>query len=207
MNIITRYFPSLSSHQIEQISVLKTLYAEWNEKINVVSRKDIDNLFERHILHSMSIARYITFIDGTSVMDVGTGGGLPGIPLAILFPNVHFHLVDRIGKKVKVAEAIASSIGLSNTSLRHCGVEEEKQQFDFVVSRAVMPLSGLYSLTRKNIKKVGRNAIPNGIICLKGGELDDEVKPFKNICEIINLNSYYSEEFFETKKLVYLPIQ
>ena len=185
---------------------LYDLYTDWNSKINVISRKDITNLYEHHVLHSLGIAKVINFRPGTEIMDLGTGGGFPGIPLAIMFPDTHFHLVDSIGKKVKVATEIASAIGLKNVTTRHCRAEEEKQLFDFVVSRAVMPLTDLLKIIRKNIKKEQNNALPNGLICLKGGELQNEVMPVKHQTEMYDLKNYFEEEFFETKKVVYVTI-
>ena len=180
MEIIQKYFPELTDTQKEQFMALYDLYTDWNSKINVISRKDITNLYEHHVLHSLGIAKVINFRPGTEIMDLGTGGGFPGIPLAIMFPDTHFHLVDSIGKKVKVATEIASAIGLKNVTTRHCRAEEEKQLFDFVVSRAVMPLTDLLKIIRKNIKKEQNNALPNGLICLKGGELQNEVLPVKH---------------------------
>ncbi|MBR2456793.1 MAG: 16S rRNA (guanine(527)-N(7))-methyltransferase RsmG [Bacteroidaceae bacterium] len=206
MDLITRYFPHLSDQQKEQFVALYDLYTDWNSKINVISRKDITNLYEHHVLHSLGIARFISFKDGSQVMDLGTGGGFPGIPLAILFPEVKFHLVDSIGKKIKVASEIANAIGLKNVTFRHCRAEEEKAKFDFVVSRAVMPLSDLLKIIRKNISSTQMNAIPNGLICLKGGELAKETLPVKNKVEIMDLKNEFAEEFFETKKVVYVPL-
>ena len=206
MDLITRYFPHLSDQQKEQFAALYDLYTDWNSKINVISRKDITNLYEHHVLHSLGIARFISFKDGSQVMDLGTGGGFPGIPLAILFPEVKFPLVDSIGKKIKVASEIANAIGLKNVTFRHCRAEEEKAKFDFVVSRAVMPLSDLLKIIRKNISSTQMNAIPNGLICLKGGELAKETLPVKNKVEIMDLKNEFAEEFFETKKVVYVPL-
>ncbi len=206
MDCINRYFPHLSDKQKSQFEALYSLYAEWNERINVISRKDIDNLYERHILHSLAIAQYIQFKDGSEVLDIGTGGGLPGIPLAILFPKVRFTLIDSIGKKIKVGTAIAKEIGLTNVELRHQRVQENKEKYDFVVSRAVMQLEKLSKLCRKNISKKQQNAIANGLICLKGGTIDEEIKPFSKIIDVVNISDYFQEEFFETKKVVYLPI-
>lgn len=174
MDIILKYFKNLSDAQKEQFAALYDLYTDWNSKINVISRKDITNLYEHHVLHSLGIAEVIRFKPGTRVMDLGTGGGFPGIPLAIMFPETQFHLVDSIGKKVKVATEIASAIGLKNVTTRHCRAEEEKAEFDFVVSRAVMPLTDLLKIIRKNISRDQQNALPNGLICLKGGELANE---------------------------------
>lgn len=206
MDLITRYFPHLSDQQKEQFAALYDLYTDWNSKINVISRKDITNLYEHHVLHSLGIARFISFKDGSQVMDLGTGGGFPGIPLAILFPEVKFHLVDSIGKKIKVASEIANAIGLKNVTFSHCRAEEEKAKFDFVVSRAVMPLSDLLKIIRKNISSTQMNATPNGLICLKGGELAKETLPVKNKVEIMDLKNEFAEEFFETKKVVYVPL-
>lgn len=206
MDIILKYFPNLSEVQQQQFAALYDLYTDWNSKINVISRKDITNLYEHHVLHSLGIAKVMQFSPETTVMDLGTGGGFPGIPLAILFPETHFHLVDSIGKKVKVATEIANAIGLKNVTTRHCRAEEEKQLFDFVVSRAVMPLADLLKIIRKNIKKEQHNALPNGLICLKGGELEREVMPVKHQTLMYDLKDYFEEEFFETKKVVYVTI-
>ena len=206
MELILKYFPNLSEQQKTQFAALYDLYTDWNSKINVISRKDITNLYEHHVLHSLGIAKVINFTPDTQIMDLGTGGGFPGIPLAILFPEVQFHLVDSIGKKVKVATEIANAIGLKNVTTRHCRAEEEKQLFDFVVSRAVMPLTDLLKIIRKNIKKEQHNALPNGLICLKGGELEREVMPVKHQTLMYDLKDYFEEEFFETKKVVYVTI-
>lgn len=206
MDIILKYFPNLSEIQQQQFAALYDLYTDWNSKINVISRKDITNLYEHHVLHSLGIAKVMQFRPETTVMDLGTGGGFPGIPLAILFPETHFHLVDSIGKKVKVATEIANAIGLKNVTTRHCRAEEEKQLFDFVVSRAVMPLTDSLKIIRKNIKKEQHNALPNGLICLKGGELEREVMPVKHQTLMYDLKDYFEEEFFETKKVVYVTI-
>ena len=206
MDIILKYFPDLTDTQKEQFAALYDLYTDWNSKINVISRKDITNLYEHHVLHSLGIAKVIQFKPGTSVMDLGTGGGFPGIPLAILFPDTKFHLVDSIGKKVRVATEIANAIGLKNVTTRHCRAEEEKQLFDFVVSRAVMPLTDLLKIIRKNISSAQHNALPNGLICLKGGELEREVMPVKHQTIVTDLKDFFSEEFFETKKVVYVTV-
>ena len=206
MDEILKYFKNLSERQIDQLSELGILYPEWNAKINVISRKDIENLYLHHVLHSLGITQMLKFKAGSSVMDIGTGGGFPGIPLAILFPEVQFHLVDSIGKKIKVAQSIAEAIGLKNVTFRHARGEEEKRLFDFVVSRAVMPLADLVKIVRKNIRKEQINALPNGLICLKGGELEHEVQPFRNQALVINLSNSFQEEYFETKKVVYVPL-
>lgn len=206
MEILLKYFPELSDEQKRQFAALYELYADWNSKINVISRKDIENLYTHHVLHSLAIAKLAQFTDNTKIMDVGTGGGFPGIPLAILFPKCEFLLVDSIGKKIRVATEVADAIGLKNVSFRHCRAEEEKGKFDFVVSRAVMPLPDLVKIVRKNISTEQHNALPNGVICLKGGNLDAEMKPFKKVSEADNLSIYFDEEFFETKKIVYVQI-
>jgi 16S rRNA (guanine(527)-N(7))-methyltransferase GidB len=204
--IIKKYFPEITDEQERQFASLGNLYADWNAKINVISRKDIDNLFVHHILHSLGIAKFIRFCSGTKIIDVGTGGGFPGIPLAILFPEVRFHLVDSIGKKIKVAQSIADEAGLANITTRHCGVQEEKGTFDFVVSRAVMTLPDLVKLVRKNISKEQQNALPNGLICLKGGDLQSETSQFgKNVISA-ELSDYFKEDFFKTKKVIYISL-
>lgn len=206
MEQILKYFPKLTEEQKNQFAALYDLYTDWNSKINVISRKDIQNLYEHHVLHSLGITEVLNFKPGTTIMDLGTGGGFPGIPLAILFPECKFHLVDSIGKKVRVASEIAAAIGLKNVTFRHCRAEEEKQKFDFVVSRAVMPLADLLKICRKNISKEQRNALPNGLICLKGGELEREKNAVKGTVEVTSLSDYFTEEYFETKKVVYVPI-
>ena len=204
--LILKYFPDLSERQREQFAMLDELYHDWNAKINVISRKDIDNLYEHHVLHSLGIAEVIRFKVGTQIMDLGTGGGFPGIPLAIMFPEVQFHLVDSTKKKILVCTEVVKALGLTNVTTRWCRAEEEKGKFDFVISRAVMPLADLVKICRKNIAKEGRNALPNGLICLKGGELENETYPMKNSVDITPLSDYFSEEYFKTKKVVYLPL-
>lgn len=206
MEIILKYFPDLTEEQRRQFAALYDLYIDWNAKINVISRKDIENLYEHHVLHSLGIAKIINFRPGTSIMDLGTGGGFLGIPLAILFPEVKFHLVDSIGKKVRVATEVANAIGLKNVTFRHARAEEEKQLFDFVVSRAVMPLGDLIKIIKKNISPRQQNALPNGLICLKGGELEHEAMPFKNKTTLHSLSEDFEEEFFQTKKVVYVTV-
>ena len=206
MQIIEKYFPNMTVRQHDQFAALQELYNDWNAKINVISRKDIDNLYPHHVLHSLGIAKVIQFSPATTVLDVGTGGGFPGIPLAILFPECRFHLIDRIGKKVKVAQEVAQNIGLENVTFAHCSVEENKNRYDFIVSRAVMPLGDLLKLVRKNVSKQQHNAMPNGLICLKGGEMQGEIAPVRNTALIFDLKDYFEEEFFETKKAIYVPI-
>ncbi|MDR3250961.1 MAG: 16S rRNA (guanine(527)-N(7))-methyltransferase RsmG [Tannerella sp.] len=204
--IIKKYFPEISDYQSSQFDALGELYAEWNSKINVISRKDIENLYERHILHSLGIAKFIHFTGDTRIMDVGTGGGFPGIPLAIMFPDVHFHLIDGTGKKIKVVEAVAGAVGLANVTAKHCRIEDEKAKFDFVVCRALTSLPELAKLVRKNIDNKHHNALPNGLICLKGGDLKKEMTPFgKNVIST-ELGDYFDEEFFETKKVIYIAL-
>lgn len=206
MEIILKYFPNLTEEQYKQFAALYDLYLDWNSKINVISRKDIENLYEHHVLHSLGIAKIIQFRPNTTVMDLGTGGGFPGIPLAILFPETQFHLVDSIGKKIRVATEIAKSIGLKNVTFRHARAEEEKQRFDFIISRAVMPLADLIKIITKNVSSRQQNALPNGLICLKGGELEHETMPFKHKVVIHSLSENFEEDFFATKKVVYVPI-
>lgn len=206
MDIILKYFPNLTEEQVKKFRMLDGLYHEWNAKINVISRKDIDNLYEHHVLHSLSIAELIRFKPGTKVMDLGTGGGFPGIPLAILFPEASFHLVDSIGKKIKVCQEIVNALKLQNVTTQWCRAEEIKDKYHFVVSRAVMPLSDLVKIIRKNISKEQINGLPNGIICLKGGELEHETLPLKNQTQIYPLTDYFDEPFFETKKVVYTQL-
>ena len=204
--MIQKYFPSLTPLQVERFKMLDALYHDWNAKINVISRKDIDNLYEHHVLHSLAIAQIIDFKEGSKIMDLGTGGGFPGIPLAIMFPDCHFHLVDSIGKKIKVCMEVAKALDLDNVTFRHCRAEEEKGKFDFVVSRAVMPLMDLIKIIRKNIDTQQKNALPNGLICLKGGELERETLPVKNTTVLTSISDFFTEEFFETKKVVYVQL-
>ena len=206
MEHILKYFPTLAEKQKEQFAALYDLYFDWNSKINVISRKDIENLYLHHVLHSLGIAKMINFRPGTTVMDFGCGGGFPGVPLAILFPEVKFHLVDSIGKKVRVAREISEAIGLENITFAHSRGEDVKEKFSFVVSRAVMPLTDLIKICRKNVNKEQHNALPNGIICLKGGDLNAEVQPFKKCVDMIDLYDNFKEEFFKGKKVVYVPI-
>ena len=206
MDTIKKYFPNLTEKQKEQFAALYDLYYDWNSKINVISRKDIENLYLHHVLHSLGIAKMINFRPGTTVMDFGCGGGFPGVPLAVLFPEVKFHLVDSIGKKVRVAREISEAIGLENITFAHSRGEDVKEKFNFVVSRAVMPLTDLVKICRKNVNKEQHNALPNGIICLKGGDLNAEVQPFKKCVDMIDLFDNFKEEFFKGKKVVYVPI-
>lgn len=205
MEQIKRYFPELSAVQIEQYEALFPLYKEWNEKINVVSRKDFDNLYERHVLHALGIVKFMRFKDHTQILDLGTGGGFPGIPLAIFYPGCHFHLIDSINKKLQVVRAVVNELGLKNVQVTHTRMEEHKETHDFVVSRAVMPLSDLARLTRQNISKESNNALPNGLICLKGGDLTHELMPFRKQVITFELSDVFKESFFETKKVIYLP--
>jgi 16S rRNA (guanine527-N7)-methyltransferase len=205
MQLISKYF-SLTDQQRQQFEALDALYHDWNSKINVISRKDIDNLYEHHVLHSLAIAELIRFKPGTNIMDLGTGGGFPGIPLAIMFPEAKFHLVDSIGKKIRVCEEVSKALGLQNVTTQWCRAEEVKQLFHFIVSRAVMPLPDLVKIIRKAVNKEQFNGLPNGLICLKGGELEQEAHPFGKAAQITSLSEYFEEPFFETKKLVYLPL-
>ena len=203
--LISEFF-QLSDCQAEQFAQLDALYRDWNSKINVISRKDIDNLYEHHVLHSLAIAKLIPFQPGTTIMDVGTGGGFPGIPLAILFPECQFLLIDSIGKKIKVATEVAKSLGLTNVVCKQERAEEEKQKFDFVVSRAVMPLPDLVKLVRKNISNKHRNAVPNGLVVLKGGDLKEEIAPYIKTAEVTPCSQWFKGEWFETKQVIYLPL-
>lgn len=206
MKIIKSYFPELSEEQLQQFEMLMRLYPEWNAKINVISRKDIDNLEVNHLLHSLALVKFVKFMPSTTVMDLGTGGGLPGLPLAIYFPEVKFHLVDRVAKKLRVAQDIAEQAGLTNVTFQHGDVLEVKGKFDFVVSRAVMPLGDMLKLVRRFISPDSHNAIPNGLLCLKGGDLDAELSKYKREALVDDIGNYFKEDFFSTKKIVYYPI-
>ena len=206
METVRKYFKELTDEQLRQLEMLDGLYHEWNAKINVISRKDIDNLYEHHVLHSMAIAKTINFRPGTEILDFGTGGGFPGIPLAILFPECRFKLIDGTGKKIHVAQEVATAIGLKNCRAEHLRGEDERGRYDFIVSRAVMPLPDLVKIVRKNISKTQRNASPNGVICLKGGELESEVRQFKKLVEISPISNWFDEEWFKGKNVVYLPL-
>ena len=204
--IIKKYFPELTKRQQEQFEALDALYHDWNAKINVISRKDIDQLYEHHVLHSLAIARAIRFRPGTRILDFGTGGGFPGVPLAILFPDCEFKLIDGTGKKIRVAQEVAQAIGLTNCHPEHLRGEDERGQYHFVVSRAVMPLPDLVKIVRKNIAKPQLNALPNGILCLKGGNLQAETQPFRNIVETTDISTFFAEEWYKGKYVIYLPI-
>ena len=203
--IISDYF-QLTEHQEQQFAALDVLYRDWNSKINVISRKDIDNLYEHHVLHSLAIAKVLPFQPHTEILDVGTGGGFPGIPLAILFPECRFTLIDSIGKKIKVAQEVASALGLTNVECIQERAEEEKRKFDFVVSRAVMPLPDLVRLVQKNVSNKQRNAVPNGLVVLKGGDLREELRPFQKRAEITEISTLFRGEWFDTKRVIYLPL-
>lgn len=206
IDVILKYFPDLTADQRRQLEVLMSLYPEWNQKINVISRRDIDNLEINHLLHSLAIAKYLKFAPGTKIMDFGCGGGLPGLPLAILFPESEFLLIDRTAKKIRVAQEIAQAAGISNVRFAHGDVAECKEKFDFVVSRAVMPQPELIKICRKNILHDNKNALPNGLITLKGGDLQAEMRQLINQSEITPVSQFFSEPFFETKQIVYTPI-
>lgn len=206
MEIIKQYFPKLTEEQIHQFEMLYPLYREWNAKINVISRKDIEHLYEHHVLHSLAIAKMLNFKPGTEILDFGTGGGFPGIPLSILFPECRFKLIDGTGKKIRVAQEVATTIGLKNCQPVHLRGEEEKGKYDFIVSRAVMPLPDLVKIIRKNISKHQQNALPNGLICLKGGDVQMEVAPFRNIVEVAEISNWFQQEWFHQKHCIYVPL-
>ena len=204
--IIYRYFPNLTDVQLQQFAALGELYRDWNTKINVISRKDIDQLYEHHVLHSLAIAKIINFRPGTSILDFGTGGGFPGVPLSILFPECQFKLIDGTGKKIRVAQEVCDAIGLKNCAPTHLRGEDEKDKYDFIVSRAVMPLPDLVKLMRKNISKTSNNALPNGVLCLKGGNLQAELQPYHKIVETTEISQFFKEEWFKEKFVIYLPL-
>ena len=205
MKTILKYFTALTEEQQRQLEMLDALYREWNAKINVISRKDIDNLYEHHVLHSMAIAKIANFRPGTKILDFGTGGGFPGVPLAILFPECLFKLIDGTGKKIRVAQEVCNAIGLKNCQPTHLRGEEEKGKYDFIVSRAVMPLPDLVKIVTKNVAREQHNALPNGIICLKGGDLQEETRPYRNIVETTEISQFFDEEWFKEKYIIYLP--
>lgn len=206
MQQILKYFPNLASEQIRQYEMLQSLYEDWNQKINVISRKDIDNLYEHHVLHSLAIAKAVSFRPGTSILDFGTGGGFPGIPLAIMFPECQFKLIDGTGKKIRVATEVAQAIGLKNCHPEQRRGEDERGKYNYVVSRAVMPLPDLVKIVRKNISSKQLNALPNGVIVLKGGDVQAETNPFKKLVEINDIHAWFDEEWFKEKHLIYLPL-
>lgn len=205
MNEILKYINNLTDQQKSQFEMLSELYHDWNTKINVISRKDIDNLYEHHVLHSLAIAKTIRFREGTNILDFGTGGGFPGIPLAILFPECRFKLIDGTGKKIRVAQEVSQAIGLKNCHPAHLRGEDEKGMYDFVVSRAVMPLPDLMRIVKKNISKEHRNALPNGVICLKGGDIQTETHPYKRIVQITDISTWFEEPWFKEKYVIYVP--
>ena len=206
MEIIQKYFPHLSERQQQQFAALDALYRDWNAKINVISRKDIDNLYEHHVLHSLGIAKMLSFKPGTRILDFGTGGGFPGIPLAILFPECQFKLIDGTGKKIRVAQEVCQAIGLDNCQPEHLRGEDEKGKYDFIVSRAVMPLPDLTKIVRKNIGREQHNSLPNGILCLKGGDLQAELQPYRRIVDSMELSQWFDEPWFKEKYVIYLPL-
>lgn len=205
MEEILKYFPDITEKQKQQYATLYDLYKDWNEKINVISRKDIENLYTHHVLHSLAIAKTLSFRPGTKVLDFGTGGGFPGIPLAIMFPEVEFKMIDSTGKKIRVVNEVASAIGLENINAVHLRGEEEKGKYDFVVSRAVMPLPDLMKIIKKNFLKEGRNSLPNGLICLKGGNVEGEMKPYRKIAEAMEISSWFKDDWFNEKFVIYVP--
>lgn len=207
MELIRKYFgKKFNEEQLEQFAALDELYRDWNSKINVISRKDIDMLYEHHVLHSLTIANVIRFREGTKILDFGTGGGFPGIPLAIAFPDCHFTMIDGTGKKICVAQEVANAIGLKNTEIVHRRGEEEKGLYQFVVSRAVMPLPNLMKIVRKNIGGKQQNSLPNGVIVLKGGNIENEIRPFKHLIDTLEISSFFEEEWFKEKNVIYLPV-
>lgn len=206
MEEILKYFTYLTDKQKQQFAALFDLYKDWNEKINVISRKDIDNLYLHHVLHSLAIAKAVSFRPGTRILDFGTGGGFPGIPLAILFPETQFKMIDGTGKKIRVVNEVATAIGLENVEAVHLRGEEEKGKYDFVVSRAVMPLPDLMKIVKKNVGKEQRNSLPNGVICLKGGNVEDEMRPFKKIAEATEITNWFDEDWFKEKFVIYVPV-
>ena len=207
MELIKKYFPNITDKQAEQFGKLKELYDDWNSKINVISRKDMDNFYEHHVLHSLAIAHEIKFRDGSKILDLGTGGGFPGIPLAIMFPQCLFKMIDRTGKKILVVNEVAEALGLENVKAEQLSGEEEKGKYDFVVSRAVMPLPDLVKIIKKNVDhKRQQNSLPNGLICLKGGDLNNETRPFKNIVSMTDIHDMFDDEWFKEKYLIYLPL-
>ncbi|MFY9151319.1 MAG: 16S rRNA (guanine(527)-N(7))-methyltransferase RsmG [Prolixibacteraceae bacterium] len=207
MEIITKYFPDLNGQQVDQFGKLKGLYEEWNARINVISRKDIEQIYERHVLHSMSISKIIQFKPGTTILDVGTGGGFPGVPLAILFPETSFMLIDSIGKKIKVVSEVASALNLQNVNAQHIRVEDVAQKFDFVVSRAVTAFPRFVEMARSKVAPKSNNDLPNGILYLKGGDFEDEINLFRNQITIYDLKNIFQEEFFETKRLIHMSLK
>lgn len=202
--LISRYFSDLSAEQTRQFTALQDLYTHWNAQINVISRKDTENFYERHVLHALAIAKVIQFVPGTKILDIGTGGGFPGIPMAILFPECEFVLVDSIGKKIKVVNEVASALGLKNVRGLHARAEQVEEQFDFVISRAVTAMPAFISWTKGKFLKVDRNPLKNGILYLKGGDLSEEMAPVKKAVQYFPISDFFSEEFFETKKVVYV---
>lgn len=206
MEEILKYFTYLTDKQKQQFAALFDLYKDWNEKINVISRKDIDNLYLHHVLHSLAIAKAVSFRPGTRILDFGTGGGFPGIPLAILFPETQFKMIDGTGKKIRVVNEVATAIGLENVEAVHLRGEEEKGKYDFVVSRAVMPLPDLMKIVKRNVGKEQRNSLPNGVICLKGGNVEGEMRPFKKIAEATEITNWFDEDWFKEKFVIYVPV-
>lgn len=206
MNEILKYFPHITEEQRLQFEMLKPLYSEWNSKINVISRKDIDNIYLHHVLHSLAIAKDIRFTDESHILDFGTGGGFPGIPLAIMFPNCNFKLIDRTGKKIKVVNEVAGALNLKNVEAAQIPGEEEKGKYDFVVSRAVMPLPDLIKIIKKNISAKQQNAIPNGLICLKGGNIDSEIHNYRHIVQLTDISKIFNDDWFKNKYVIYIPL-